>query len=166
MFSFSKLDSKKYSDTAHSKSPLRLNDSSLMVRALYSNPVYQAKKDKQSSRRLDLTQALEMDNGIPISGEHTFRERKGLNQKVKAKQIDNIESHKLSRSKSAKTRSRCRPKRAAYYQMDRSYSKYFSYTPNVVEAQRTNPLTNERCRSAIPGQREMSAQVGIFSPIL
>jgi hypothetical protein len=33
--------------------------------------------------------------------------------------------------------------------MNRSYSKYFSYTPNVVEKHRKSPFRAERCKSAV-----------------
>lgn len=62
----------------------------------------------------------------------------------------NIELSKLNSSKPVKpSQETSRAKPSAYFQMNRSYSKYFSYTPNVVEKHRKSPFKPERCKSAV-----------------
>jgi hypothetical protein len=64
--------------------------------------------------------------------------------------LRNIESAKIFHSKSAKQRnSKMKQSSSSYYQMHRSYNKYFTYNPTLIESQRAkSPLTNERCKTA------------------
>lgn len=64
--------------------------------------------------------------------------------------LRNIESAKIFHPKSAKQRnSNMKQSSSSYYQMHRSYNKYFTYKPTLIEYQRAkSPLTNERCKTA------------------
>lgn len=70
MFTFSKLDS-KVNKKYRSKSPFKRSSSFIKVKTLCNNQVYQARKDKQANKKMDLTQALAINTTTPSNAEYS-----------------------------------------------------------------------------------------------
>jgi len=66
----------------------------------------------------------------------------------------NIESNKLFSPYNNKSSVAEKQSHRSFYHMNRSYNKYFNFTPNIVDARRDpNKKSGKRCRSALPANQ-------------